>query len=314
LTRLTALTRLGTLTRLTALTRLGTLTRLTALTTLTGLTAWLPRLAVACKLAGLVLLSARLTCSSRLTLSGTSAEAGELVAQTGQVVHRAVERCLLGIVLCTAHGAGRILDALTQFLQLARELGFGLIGEFAVAELIRTALHSGAEIVFIDALKGAPQFGRGAGLRRREFARGGTQLLGQPLQIVAHFLAIIDHFVDFLGGRIGLRLTGGTRGILLSHQVSYVIGLLLLPGRQLIGCLGHRVEAAGGILLLRSTKQIGGLPQAISGAARIGRAGILRDGALHVVVGLAQAVERLLRLLRCLLAAVGGLLRGLLRR
>ena len=83
-----------------------------------------------------------------------------------------------------------------------------------------------------------------------------------------------------------------------------MIRLLLLPGRQLIGRLGHRVEAAGGVLLLRAAKQVGGFAQAVGGAAGIGRAGILGGGALHVFVGLAQAVERLLR---GLLAAVGGL-------
>ena len=111
------------------------------------------------------------------------------------------------------------------------------------------------------------------------------------------------------GGRVVRRLAGGASGILLSHQVAHVIGLLLLLGRQLIGGLGHRVEAAGGVLLLHAAKQVGGFAQAVGGAAGIGRAGILRGGAPHVVVGLAQAVERLLGRL---LAAVGGLFGGLL--
>ena len=105
------------------------------------------------------------------------------------------------------------------------------------------------------------------------------------------------------------RLAGGASGILLSHQVAHAIRLLLLPRRQLFGRLGHRVEAAGGVLLLHAAQQVGGFAQAVGGAAGIGRAGILRGGALHVVVGLAQAVERLLGRL---LAAVGGLIRGLL--
>ena len=105
-----------------------------------------------------------------------------------------------------------------------------------------------------------------------------------------------------------LRLAGGASGILLSHQVAHVIRLLLLLGGQLIGCFGHRVEATRGVLLLHAAKQIGGLAQAVGGAAGVGRTGILGDGPPHVVAGLPQAVERLLRRL---LAAVGGLLRGL---
>ncbi len=105
------------------------------------------------------------------------------------------------------------------------------------------------------------------------------------------------------------RLAGGARGILAGHQIANMIGLLLLPPSQLFGGLRHRVEAAGGILLLHSAKQVGGFAQAVGGAAGIGRAGILGGGALHVVGGLAQAVERLLRRLP---AAVCGLVRGLL--
>jgi hypothetical protein len=122
-------------------------------------------------------------------------------------------------------------------------------------------------------------------------------------------LAIVDHFVDFLGGGVVLRLAGGASGILLSHQVAHVIRLLLLLGGQLIGCFGHRVEATRGVLLLHAAKQIGGLAQAVGGAARICCAGILGYSPFHVVVGLAQTVECLLGRL---LAAVGSLVRGLL--
>ncbi len=118
-----------------------------------------------------------------------------------------------------------------------------------------------------------------------------------------------DHFVDFLGGRIFLGLAGGASGVLLRHQVAYAIGLLLLLGGQLIGCLSHRIEAAGGVLLLEAGEQVGRFSQAIGGSAGIGRAGVLGGGAPHVIVGLAQAIERLLGRL---LAAIGGLLGGLL--
>ena len=106
-------------------------------------------------------------------------------------------------------------------------------------------------------------------------------------RVVAHLLAIVDHFVDFLARGILRRLAGGAGGILLRHQVAHVIGLLLLPGGQLIGGLGHGVEAAGGVLLLQAAQQVGGLAQAVGGAAGIGRAGTLRGGAAHVFVGLA---------------------------
>jgi hypothetical protein len=104
-------------------------------------------------------------------------------------------------------------------------------------------------------------------LRRRELVRGGAHLLGEARQVIGYLLPIVDYFVDFLGGRVALRLAGGASGIQLSQQVAHVIGLLLLLARQLIGRFGHRVEAAGGVLLLQAAKQVGGLAQAVGGAA-----------------------------------------------
>ena len=212
-------------------------------------------------------------------------------------------------MLSVAQSASRVADLLAQLLQVAGEGGFERIGEVAGTQPIRAALHASAEIVFVHAFERAPQLAGSRRLRGRELARRGAHLLGEARQVIGHLLAIVDHFVDFLGGRVVRRLAGGASGILLRHQVAHVIRLLLLPGRQLIGRLGHRVEAAGGVLLLHAAKQVGGFAQAVGGAAGIGRAGILGDGAPHVVVGLAQAVERLLGRL---LAAVGGLVRGLL--
>jgi hypothetical protein len=171
-------------------------------------------------------------------------------------------------------------------------------------------LHARAEIVFVQPLDRAPQPAGSRRLRGRELARRAAHLLGEASQVIGHLLAIVDHLVDFLGGRILRRRATGARGILLRHQIAHVIRLLLLLGRQLIGRLGHRVETAGGVLLLRAAQQIGGFAQAIGRAAGIGGAGILGGRAPHVFVGLAQAVERLLGRL---LAAVGGLLRGPLR-
>lgn len=85
-----------------------------------------------------------------------------------------------------------------------------------------------------------------------------------------------------------------------------MIGLLLLPGRQLLRGLRHRVETARGVLLLHASQQVGGFAQAVGRAAGIGRAGTLRTSPPHVIDGLPQTVERLLRRL---LPAVGRLLR-----
>src|SRR5471030_422145 len=90
---------------------------------------------------------------------GTSAEAGELVAQTGKIVHGPIEFGVLGSVLSTAQGASRIAHLLTQLAQVAGEAGFGRIGELAAAQPIRAALHAGAEIVFVHAIERAPQPG-----------------------------------------------------------------------------------------------------------------------------------------------------------
>jgi hypothetical protein len=78
----------------------------------------------------------------------------------------------------------------------------------------------------------------------------------------------------------------------------------------LFGRLSHRAEATAGVLLLQAPKQVGSFAQAVCGTACIGRTGILRDGALHVFISLAQTIKRLLG---CLLPTVGGLLGGLLR-
>ncbi len=211
-------------------------------------------------------------------------------------------------MLKSAQGASSVAELLTELLQVASEGGFERIGEVSAAQPIRAPLHARTEIVFVHAIERAPQLGGSHRLRGRELARGVAHLLREPRQVIAHPLAIVDHFVNFLGGWVSLLLAGGAIRGLLSYQVAHVIGLLLLPGRQLLGRSGHRVEAAAGVLLLHAAQQVGGFAQALGGAAGIGRAGILGDGAPHVVVGLAQTVERLLG---GLLAAVGALVRGL---
>ena len=90
------------------------------------------------------------------------------------------------------------LDLLTQLLQIVGEAGFGRIGEVAAAQPIRTALHAGAEIVFVHAVERAAQLAGRRRLRGRELARRGAHLLREARQVVAHLLAIVDHFVDFL--------------------------------------------------------------------------------------------------------------------
>src|SRR5580658_1071805 len=215
----------------------------------------------------------------------------------------------MGSVLCAAQGARRLADLLPQLLQVAGKGGFERIGEAAAAQPIRAALHARAEIVFVHAIEGAAQPVGSCGLRRRELARRAAHLLRKTPQVVGQLLAIGDHFVDFLRGGVCHLPAGRSRGILLRQQVAHVIRLLFLLGGQLIGRFSHGVQAAGGVLLLHAAEQIGGLAQAVGGAAGVGRTGILGDGAPHVVIGLAQAVERLLRRL---LAAVGGL--GLLSK
>jgi hypothetical protein len=222
------------------------------------------------------------------------------------LIHGAIDLGVLGSALTSAQGACRVADLLAQLLQVAGEGGFLLIRELASTQPIRAALHASVKSVFVQAIERAPQLGGSRRLGGRELAGGAAHVLGQARQVIAHLLAIVDHLVHFLGGRVALLLTGGASGILLSHQVAHLIRLLLLLGGQLIGRLGHGVEVAGCVLLLRASKQAFGFAQAVGGAAGIGRAGILGGGALHVLVGLAQAVERLLG---GLLATVGGLVR-----
>jgi len=104
---------------LAALTRLAA-ALLSALSLLASLLACLPgltRLPIAIELAGLELLPAGLPGAAILTLSGlrvgTSAQTRELVAQTGKIVHGAVNRGVLGRLLSAPYGASRVLDLLT---------------------------------------------------------------------------------------------------------------------------------------------------------------------------------------------------------
>jgi hypothetical protein len=143
-------------------------------------------------------------------------------------------------------------------------------------------------------------------LRRRKLARLRPHLLFKVRQSVGNLLPILDHLVEFLRGGILRRLARRASRVHLRHQIAYLIGLLLLLSRHLLGFFLHRVEAAGRVLLLRSTQESGRFTQTLGRAARIGSARIRRGGPLHVFVGLAQTIQRLLSRL---LTAVGGLLR-----
>jgi hypothetical protein len=240
-TRLSALSRLPALSTLTSgLTSLTTLTWLRTLTALTGLIAraLLSGLAVSrLLLAGLTLTG--LAATACLPLSAwrtglsvrTSTQVAELIAQTRQIVHGAVKRSVLGSVLTAAQGPTGVADLPPQFLQVARKSGLSLIGEAAGTQLIRTALQARTEIVFVHAIERTAQFPGSPRLRRRQFTGSLAHLLGQARQIVAHLLAIVDHFVDFLGGRVFLLLSRGASGVLLSHQLPHAIRLLLLLRR-----------------------------------------------------------------------------------
>jgi hypothetical protein len=242
-------------------------------------------------------------------LTGSSAQAGELIAQSCQIVHGAIDCRVPGSDLSVAKCASRVAHLLAQLLQIIGERSFGRIGELPTAQPVRTALHAGSKIVFVHATECAPQLGRRPRLRGRKLARCVADSLRKTRQIIRHLLAIVDHFVDVLSGRIVRLPACGGSGFLLRNQVAHVIRLLLLTSRQLLGRLSHRVETAGRILLLETAKQIGGLTQSVGRTPGIGRAGILRDGAPHIFVGLAQALERPLG---SLLTAIGGLVRGLL--
>ena len=237
------------------LTRRTSLPRLLAglLTALAGLALLLAGLAIAAELSGLELLAfwtrarlltrhpsgfvrvdvLRCTTSGRLRVCCRRAaqRVAELIAQMGQIVHGVVDRRFLGTVLSATQGAGSIADIAAQLLQITSESSFGGIGECAAAQLIGTPLQAGTQVVFVHAIERAAQLGRGGRLSGRKLARCAAQLLGKARQVVAHLLAIVDHFVDFLGGWIGRGFATRARCGLLIHQVAHAIGLLFLPGR-----------------------------------------------------------------------------------
>ena len=206
----------------------------------------------------------------------------------------------------------RFPDLLPQLLQIAREGGFTRIGELAARaanpNCAACACQDRSHPCRLSALRNLLE---AAGLRGRQLARRVAHLLRKVRQIVAHLLAIVDHLVDFLRAlEVSAALAAGLRGVLLRDQIAHMVRLLLLLGCQLIRRLRHGVDAARGVLLLRPTEQVGSFAQAVGRAAGIGRTGVLRSRAPHIVIGLTQAIERLLRRL---LAAVSGLIRSLLR-
>jgi hypothetical protein len=112
---------------------------LTLLSALAGLT-------VGHELTGLELagLSATALLGLTLTLALTRlriglrlpAETVQLIAQTRQVVHGAIDLRVPGSDLSATQGARRVTHLLTQLLQVASECGFLLIGEFPAAQTI----------------------------------------------------------------------------------------------------------------------------------------------------------------------------------
>lgn len=247
-----------------------------------------------------------------LSLAGISAQTRELIAQPREIVHRAIESGIFGAAALRGSKRARgILDLLPELLQIARQRSFERIGEIAAAQPIGAALQARAEIVLVEPLKRVAQLARSRRLGRRELADRRAHLLREMRKIVSHLLAVVDHFVDFLSRWILRLLAPGACGVHLRDDVAHVIGLLLLARGELVGRLRHGTETPGGILLLAPGEEVGRLAQAIGGAARIGGAGVLRSGALHVLIGLAEAIESLLR---CLLAAVSSLLTAGCRR
>lgn len=219
-----------------------------------------------------------LTCRSGLArsrITAISAETCKLVAQTRKIVHRAVDRGILGGVFSSAQCPRRVLQLLAQLLQIAGESGFGLIGKVACAEPVRAALHARIEIGIIHGLESAAQLARCPGLSGGKFSRLIAHLLRKVRQVVGHFLAIVDHFVDVLARRIGWLFARRTSGVDLGHQIAHAISLLFLLRRQLIRSLGHGIEAAGGILLLETAQQIRSFSQPVGRAAGIRGTGTL---------------------------------------
>jgi len=217
---------LATLATLPALSLLALSLLTLALLTL-ALLATLALLRLPAELTGLELLACAVTLSLLISLTGlialtrlipgTSPKSGELIAQAGEIIHRAVQRGIFGRTLGASQSFGCVADILPEFLQIARERGLRLIGEIAASQPVGTALHAGAEIVLVHAIERAAQFGGSAWLGGREFARFGAHLLGETGEIVANLLAIADHLIHFLrGGTFGL-LTGSPHGILLRH-------------------------------------------------------------------------------------------------
>ncbi len=88
-----------------------------------------------------------------------------------------------------------------------------------------------------------------------------------------------------------------------------MVGLLLLLIGQLVGFVGELPDAAGSVGLPGTAEKVGGFSKAIGGTAGIGRTRAV-GGPLHVLSGLAHAIERLLR---GGLTRSGGLFRSLLR-
>ncbi len=89
-------------------------------------------------------------------------------------------------------------------------------------------------------------------------------------------------------------LGSATAGAALLENLAEAVGLPLLFVRELISLIGHAAEAAGILLALQSAQRAGGVAEAVSGAAGIGGALLLRRGAIERVGGFAERVDGLL--------------------
>lgn len=310
LATLTALAILGLL--LPALTL--ALAALSLLTTLALLALLSLTLALTAQSAVLLTLTLPLTLPLALPLlrTRTTSQSANLIAQTRQIVHRAIELSILCVGgLRLTHGARRVAQLLVELLQIGRQTGLSRIGEIAAAQPVRAALHARVEIVLIHRVERAPQFLGRIRLRRRDFARRVPHLLGEMLQVFRHLLALVHHAVDFLRRRIRRILARLACRVHLRKQIANVIRLLLLCVRELAGFVRHGTDAAAGVLLLRFAQRIGRFAQTIRRTPRIRRVGCSRSRcAPHIFIRLTETIERLLF---GLLAIHRSRIRGLLR-
>jgi hypothetical protein len=163
----------------------------------------------------------------------------------------------------------------------------------AAADPIGVALHISPEFGLLHFAESLAHLGRGFALPVLQIADGGLHALLELLQVLNLSFLLAGHLVGLL---LCDTLAGLTKG---PAHLSFEC---LLPACQIVGLLDEIVHLPGGLVVAHALRDLTGFLEPFGRASRLrlalGSAGLLRRSrAAHVLGGLGEAVEHLLKLL-----------------